>query len=448
MTRLPLNDQLQSFFRNKPISLHVPGHKNMTIGDLDQIEGYMDITEITGFDDLHEAEAILKESMKTLEKHSDYEAVFLVNGTTSGILSVIQAFSSGEGVYVMTRNMHKSVFNALDLSHQRAHILPMCQSRVTSQYQGPQPASCAKINDFKQAKLGIFTYPNYYGETFDIRSWIDHLHQLDVPVLIDEAHGAHFDLEGFPESTLNMGADYVVQSFHKSLPAFTMSSVIYIHKDAKLRHEVKRYLTQFQSSSPSYLLMAGLERAAQFYHHYDSGIFFEKRAKLIGLLKGKGFDVREVDDPLKLVVRYPNVTGYDVKRLFEESHIYVELDDMYQVLLVLPLWHEGDRFNFELLSQRIQAFDTSRLEPAQLQATELYLDGGAYYSERFKTLEMPYQDAVGCVLGQHIMPYPPGIPILFKGEIITQDMIKLIRHWLSFDVRIEGLHDGKIKVKE
>ena len=98
------------------------------------------------------------------------------------------------------------------------------------------------------------------------------MHQLNIPVLIDEAHGAHFGLQGFPDSTLNYQADYVVQSFHKTLPALTMGSVLYIHK-MHLIENIIEYLSYFQTSSPSYLIMASLESAAQFYKTYDSSVF-------------------------------------------------------------------------------------------------------------------------------------------------------------------------------
>ncbi len=91
-------------------------------------------------------------------------------------------------------------------------------------------------------KLAVLTYPNYYGETFNVEEVIKSLHQLNIPVLIDEAHGVHFGLQGFPDSTLNYQADYVVQSFHKTLPALTMGSVLYIHKNAPYRETIIEYL--------------------------------------------------------------------------------------------------------------------------------------------------------------------------------------------------------------
>lgn len=135
---------------------------------------------------------------------------------------------------------------------------------------------------------------------------------------------------------MNFNADYVVQSYHKTLPALTMGSVIYIHKDAPLRQQVIDYLTYFQTSSPSYLIMSSLELANKFYKEYDSTLFDQRRKMLIDLLVNMGFTVIEPEDPLKLVVSFEGVEGYDVQKWFEDKEIYVELADMYQVLLVLP----------------------------------------------------------------------------------------------------------------
>lgn len=112
---------------------------------------------------------------------------------------------------------------------------------------------------------------------------------------------------------MNFNADYVVQSYHKTLPALTMGSVIYIHKDAPLRQQVIDYLTYFQTSSPSYLIMSSLELANKFYKEYDSTLFDQRRKMLIDLLVNMGFTVIEPEDPLKLVVSFEGVEGYDVQ---------------------------------------------------------------------------------------------------------------------------------------
>ena len=444
----PLSDKLDAFLDEEAISLHVPGHKNMTIGNLDQQLSFKkDMTEITGLDDLHHPEEIILKSMETINKHKDYTAYFLVNGTTSGILSVIQAFSTLPGKYIVARDAHKSVFHGLDLANATATLLEMKLSEMTNQYVGPNVK--AEIKDFEDGKLGIFTYPNYYGECFDVQTMINRFKEKEIPVLIDEAHGAHFDLNGFPTSSLNMGADYVVQSYHKTLPSLTMGSVIFIHKNAPLKEMVLKYMTYFQTSSPSYLIMSSLELAQRFYENYDSDQFYSKRAQLVKKIKARDIEVLEVEDNLKLIIRCPGYTGYELQQLFEEKGIYVELADAFQTLVVLPLWHSEDRFPFDTLLNRINEIKVERREPIETTKVDIRLQSGKYYSGIIeKTRWIDIDKAENEILGNDIVPYPPGIPVMFKGETVTQNMIKLMNYWYAQHVRVEGIKKHKIEVKD
>lgn len=441
----PITQKLNELIDHKAIPLHVPGHKNMTIGHLNKLKFEMDMTEITGLDDLHHPEEIILESMQSINKHPDYEAYMLVNGTTSGILSGIQAFSSIEGNYLISRNVHKSVFHGIDLTQQNADIMPMMISDMSRQYIAPDLTQA----QFDKQKLAIMTYPNYYGECFDIKEAVETLHQHDIPVLVDEAHGAHFNLPHFPKSALEVGADYVVQSYHKTLPALTMGSVLFIHKDAPMKEEVIRYLGYFQTSSPSYLVMASIELAHQFFKDYDSTLFFEKRDLLLQVLEKTGFEVIKVADPLKVLIRYPGYSGHEIQTWFEAQHIYPELADEYQVLLVLPLWHQQDNYPYTDLLDRIRAIELPPPKTTVDEAFPLPVNEGTYIPRAITSATWVDLDhAIDQVLAKHIIPYPPGIPIFLKGERITQNMIKLMRYYLQQGGRVEGINNDKILVKD
>lgn len=444
---LPLINKFQSLMNETPISMHVPGHKNNTIGNLNQLNINMDMTEITGLDDLHHPEDVLYKSMANISKHDDYETFYLVNGTTAGILSVIQAFAYLSGDYIIPRNAHKSVFHGLELARGNAFLMAMDASDDTHQYLGPKYKN---IHHFKENhKLAVITYPNYYGECFDIKSQINHLHQLQIPVLVDEAHGAHFDLEGFPQSSLNMGADFVVQSYHKTLPALTMSSVLFIHKDAPMKQQVINYLSYFQSSSPSYLLMSSLELAHQFYKNYQTDLFFERRQKLITHLEQQGITVTKVDDPLKLCLSHSAYDGYELQALFEAQSIYIELADEKQVLLVLPLWHKHDNYLYSELLARIDRIQLTK-QPIKISERQITTtDIGYYtYSVNSKTRKINIEDAKGEILANHIVPYPPGIPIMLKGEKISANMVELLHYWSTQNLRVEGIENNYIEIKD
>ncbi len=447
MSYQPLRQKMKSWGQSVPISMHVPGHKNGTIGDLSFTKPQYDVTEITGFDDLHHADDVLYQSMQTLDQHPNYKGYYLVNGTTSGILAVIHAFANRKGTVSIARNVHKSVFNALDIGGQSANIMPTSMSAQTNQYLVPEVNTSIKTD----YKLGVVTYPNYYGETYDIEKVIRDYHAISVPVLVDEAHGAHFGLDGFPASSMNDDADYVVQSYHKTLPSLTMSSILWIHKDAPYRAQIELLLQTFQSSSPSYLLLESLESAQTFYRHYQSDYFFKKREILIEKLKESAFEVIESQDPLKLVIRCKGWSGQEIQALMEENAIYVELADEQSVLWVLPLWHVDDRYPFALLLQRIARMKIGAVREITQhgQAPMLYSQAGEYNAVAPNSfVEMSFEHAYGKILAAHLIPYPPGVPSLLRGEKMTKDMIKLIHYWQTRGIRIEGLTNGKIKVED
>ncbi|ATH63505.1 arginine/lysine/ornithine decarboxylase [Staphylococcus pasteuri] len=441
----PISNQLKNLISHQSISMHVPGHKNMTIGLLKNLDFKMDMTEISGLDDLHHPEEIILDSMAQFNKHQDYNAYLLINGTTSGILSVIQALAHQSGEYLIPRNVHKSVFHGLELAHQKAKFTKMKVSSTSHHYLSPQLQDL----DLNNQKLAIMTYPNYYGETYDIQSDIELLHSKHIPVLIDEAHGAHFDLKGFPTSSLNYGADYVVQSYHKTLPALTMGSILYIHKDAPHKEEIKQYLSYFQTSSPSYLVMASLEMAHTFYEEYQSDIFFEKRKLLLSSLENKGFIVNDVDDPLKMLITYPGYSGYDIQNWFEKEHIYVELADDYQVLFVLPLWHQGDEYPFNILLEKINSMLLPDIKQVSHFYPELMTECGEFVPIFYNDVKwIDINDSLEYRLARHIIPYPPGVPILFKGEKITENMIKLMNQYQQSNMKVEGIKDNQILIKD
>ena len=443
--KLPITQKLDDLIHHHSISLHVPGHKNMTIGYLDALSLKMDMTEITGLDDLHHPEDTILESMNRVNKHPNYDAYYLVNGTTSGILSVIQAFTHIKGRYLISRNVHKSVFNALDLTQQSADILPMYRSDKSYQYLAP----LIDTKMLRHQKLAVVTYPNYYGECFDIKQCVKQFHDYNIPVLVDEAHGAHFNLKHFPKSALESEADYVVQSYHKTLPTLTMGSVLFIHKNAPLKDEVIKYLGIFQTSSPSYLVMSSIELAHQFYNSYDSSLFFEKRKQFIETLRQQHFEVIGVEDPLKLIVRANGHTGLEVQRYFEKNHIYIELADDYQILIVLPLWHFNDRYPFKTLLNRIKTIKLPKKAKEKLEPVLLPLEKSVYVSKYINhAYWININKAQDKVLAQHIVPYPPGIPVFWKGEKVTKNMIKLMQYYLSHSVRVEGIKNDKILVKD
>lgn len=456
----PILNQMKAHFEDlEPISLHVPGHHYNTIGHLNEIQFKYDVTEIEGMDDYHHPESIILESEKKLTRNQLYESRYLVGGTTSGILSAIlgvlhnHQHVDGHRIAIM-RNAHKSIINAINIAKANTYILPTKISESTNEYSG---VDLDQVNHdiLKNVEVVVLTYPNYFGETYHIKEVIEFFQSRNIVTIIDEAHGAHFDIStSFPSSSINYGADIIVQSYHKTLPAFTMSSVIHIRKDNLYIEDVWRMYSILQSSSPSYMLMLGLEHAHQFYLDYDEMLFFHRRQELIDTFRKKGFQVITPSDPLKLMITHQEFSGFQIAELLAQHHIYTELSNGKFSLIILPLWHNGDRYPFKTLLERIKQLKIEHvaLKDIIIKENDILLnknssDGVINYRTQSDLKKwIPISESEGYFSVQPIVPYPPGIPLIMQGEEIKKTAIEGLAQYISNSGKVHGIKEGNILV--
>lgn len=404
-----LTDKLNQLKKDNAISMHVPGHKNMTIGNLGKLKWTDDMTEITGLDDLHSPEDILFGLNDFLsEKQPGYQAQAVVNGTTTGILSAIYALKEEVDGFLVIGDAHKSVYHGLDLAG-----VP---------FKGLSPGDL--INTVVKNTGVVITYPTYSGHTIPrLAEMIDHVRNSGGIVIVDEAHGAHLGItERFLPSALSYSADIVIQSYHKMLPALTGASVVFI-KGGAVHKKMMKYIDYFETSSPSYLILASIELAQLFYNDFKDEIFFSKRNELISRLKNRGFSVREADDPAKITLNMDAVSPYALFDAMNREDIYSEMVTEKGVLWCLPLFHQGDGYPFELLLERLDnlSFTQTRVEDAETENFDFLLGKPAVRS---------------------VVPYPPGVPLIHEGERFTEEVIKSIIHKKIYHVKIEGIQDN------
>lgn len=457
--RRPLVETLIEFQRKKPISFHVPGHKN---GDLSGLPEAMrqalafDLTELTGLDDLHYPEQAIGEAQRLLaETYGAKQSFFLVNGSTVGNLAMVYGVcTEGDGVIVQ-RNSHKSIFHALELvKAQPVYVAPEWDGESLT-------ATGVAVTDIKEAVLAypsakavILTHPNYYGmTTAGLREIISFCHSKNIPVLVDEAHGAHFQT-GFSTaaSALELGADVVVHSAHKTLPAMTMGSFLHVQGDLVDVKKIQKYLRMLQSSSPSYLIMASLDDARAFVQNYsrpDIRSFESKRKKFVAGLKSiKNLEVFEADDPLKLMLRVPKWSGFQLKRQLEKLDIHVELADAYQVLLILPLLKQPQHYPFAEIRSRIkEAVKALAGEPREAIAVKMPIQQQISVPElSFEEMDADggewilYAHALNRISAGMVVPYPPGIPLIVAGEKWTMAKLEGLMDYLATGAEIQGEH--------
>ncbi|KON82720.1 hypothetical protein AF331_21685 [Rossellomorea marisflavi] len=459
-SKMPLVQAINKHIKNNPISFHVPGHKNGILTGDPAHKG--DMTELTGLDDLHDAEGPIAEAQALLSNlYGSTSSHFLVNGSTSGNMAAILATCTDGDYILVQRNCHKSVWNGIRLAGAVPVLLePEWEEKGESVLGVSLETVKEALEAFPNAKACVLTYPTYYGFTYSIEGIIGELHARGIPCIVDEAHGAHFQAsDKFPESALALGADIVIQSAHKMLPAMTMGSYLHIKGPRVDEGRLKEYLSMLQSSSPSYPIMASLDYARSYLgtmtpSEVDRGLeaisgFISKLDRL-----HPGLEVVRADDPLKVLVRFTGWSGYRLQKRLEEIGVFAELADPRQVLFIFPLLKESDGFPYGEALERIRAMLEGEGDGVKRKETFIPPASSRSYSllsMEWKEMKdrdeeaVSLQSAAGRISSQMIIPYPPGIPLLLKGEAITDDVMVRLKEYVDMGAAIQGRHELKEK---
>jgi arginine/lysine/ornithine decarboxylase len=460
--RMPLVEALRNHIRKNPVSFHVPGHKDGKLyGDEFKELLRYDVTELTGLDDLHApAEAIGEAQGLLSDYYGSAKSYFLVNGSTAGNLAMILGVCNEGRIVLVQRNCHKSILNGLKLANVQPVFLhpefDQQSNTATGISQGTLEQALLK---YPEAEAIILTYPTYYGMVYDLKSIIEIAQRQGIAVLIDEAHGAHLAYgEPFPPSALELGADVVVQSAHKTLPAMTMGSFLHIQGDRVDSYKIEQYLGMLQSSSPSYPIMGSLDYARYYIASYteeDLDFLLIKRKNFIDSLKEAGYEVIEGADPLKLLIRLQGLAGFQLQERLEEEGVFTELADPDQVLFILPLLKKDDYFPFDHTIVKMSNIQGGNSKPRHFTAKQGNIITTLRYS--FKEIEEKRKDwvsldeAEGCIAGEVLIPYPPGIPLFYPGEEVTKAKIAELKRLWKEGAKFQGHHklsEGKISVLE
>lgn len=441
----------------RTVPMHMPGHKRMIMPS-DRLPYELDITEIQGADDLHDADGILKDAMdRAAVLWKSKRTWFLVGGSTCGILSGIRAAAPfGSGV-IVARNCHRSVYHAIELGGYKAHWIIPGQNREFEICLGITAAQVREmLIRHPESAAVIITSPTYEGILSEVRSIAAVCHKAGVPLIVDEAHGAHlglFEDSGFPKGAVDAGADIVVQSIHKTLPAMTQTALLHLQGDIVAEKEIERQLGIFESSSPSYpllisidscidlLVREGPELFAQWRQALEK--FYERTERLscIKILRErqlKGRNGTAVSrDPAKILINFSRagMSGSKAAQILRERYgIEIEMSSGMNVLAMTGC---GDgRGSLDRLSDALLHMDRLLLKSAGKAA------GGRKTREVMPPVrtscniltavscpgeELPVSECEGRICGEYLYAYPPGIPILAPGEYIESAHLRIIR---------------------
>lgn len=451
--------------------MHMPGHKRnfSIVGETPLKE--IDVTEVEGTDDLHDPEGIILKSMeKTAELYGSYFCRYVVNGSTCGILSAIYAFTERGDRVLVARNCHKSVYNAINI----CGLLPVY---VTPEYDDEfsingsiSPALVEKaLNEYPDIKLCVLTSPTYEGVVSNISAISKILHEKNIPLAVDEAHGANLGFsEYFPKGAIKSGADCVIHSTHKTLPCLTQTAAVHICKslwEGEELQEACRKLTEalgiFETSSPSYVLMSSIDQCMNYLSENSEKAFesyknmledFSEKAKALKHIKilCKGNDRKENHksfydfDSGKLVIslKNTNLNGAEFEKILREKYkIQTEMTSL-NYCVAMTSFCDSEK-GFEMLFNALSHID-QEYGAENIFINENTMDGkiieppvSIYEARKCQKEYVSLEEAEGKICGEYVFAYPPGIPIFAPGELITKELTE----------EIKSLYKAKINLK-
>lgn len=437
---------------------HMPGHKRQKWGQLPEALCKIDITEIDGFDDLHQPRGILFSLQKdAAELYGADESFYLVNGSTAGILSAVSCALPAGGRILMCRNCHKSAYHAAYLRNLTISYLDPPVLREYDIFDGVTAGQVREALD-REPEIGavLVVSPTYEGRISDIQAIADLIHKRGIPLIVDEAHGAHLGLaEGFAPNSCQAGADLVIHSVHKTLPALTQAALLHVNGGLVDRDYLKRFLHIYQTSSPSYLLMASIDNALHYVKKDGAQAFlrFRKRFELMlerlsacRHLRFLSMDSERQDiGKLLISVKGTSLGGKQLYNILRRE--YRLQPEMASVSFVLAMFTINDsEEGYAKMERALLEIDHGIHADAGTEAAFLYqgrrtanraIPLGAAWEMRTKIL--PVGDSVGGYAGEFVNLYPPGVPILAPGEQITEELCENILICLKQGLTVQGI---------
>ncbi len=473
-TQTPFLTQLIAYANSDTAPFDVPGHK---LGQIeDDFATYLGLKTLKldsnaprGLDNLSNPQGVLKEAQDLMaEAYGASRAYFLTGGTSEGILAMIMSACRAKEKIIMPRNVHKSVVNGLILSGAIPIFMTPEMDHELGIANGVSLETVKKtILEHPDAKALFIINPTYFGAASNLKEIVEFAHQHKMAVLVDEAHGAHFGFtEQLPVSAMQAGADMSACSIHKTVGSLTQSSVLLLNSQLIEHNLVKSTLNILRTTSPSSLLMASLDSARK--HIYLHGK--EKLDRIIEMAQKTRSEIDKIPglstygkqyfesrgatgyDQTKIIIKVSELglTGFDAyKILFDNYHVQLELAETHIVLAVLSMG--TTQAHLDALVKGLKGLAETHHKPKIVRTAIRQTDFEAYTRPR-EAYHAPKKyvhasEALNTIAAESIMIYPPGIPIVIPGEIISQDVLDdLAFYKQQGSMILSDTEDGLIKV--
>jgi arginine/lysine/ornithine decarboxylase len=467
----PLYEALEKFRKKRIVPFDVPGHKrgrgNPELVELlgEKCVG-LDVNSMKPLDDLCHPSSVIREAEDlAAQAFGAANCFFMVGGTTSAVQSMILSVCKAGDKIIMPRNVHKSAINALILCGAiPVYVNPDVQPRLGISLGMTPTAVEEAIKANPDAKAVLVNNPTYYGICSDLRTIVKLAHAHGMKVLVDEAHGTHFYFsDKLPVSAMAAGADMAAVSMHKSGGSLTQSSLLLLNDTVNV-DKVRQIINLTQTTSASYLLMSSLDisrrnlalngeksfakviEMAEYAREEinDVGGYYAYGKELVNGTSVYDFDVTK----LSVYTRDLGLAGievYDILR--DEYDIQIEFGDISNILAYISI---GDRLqDIERLVGAM--YDINRLyrkDKAGMLATEYIAPRvsvaprEAFYADK---ISLPIRETAGKICAEFVMCYPPGIPILAPGELITNEIIEYILYAKEKGCSMQGTEDFAVE---
>ncbi|MGO4887941.1 aminotransferase class I/II-fold pyridoxal phosphate-dependent enzyme [Anaerobacillus sp. MEB173] len=472
----PLFTGLLEHTKKNPVQFHIPGHKKGNGMDpefknfIGENALSIDLINIGPLDDLHHPHGIIKHAQELAAKAFGADHTFFsVQGTSGAIMTMVMSVCGPGDKIIVPRNVHKSIMSAIIFSGATPiFIHPEIDNDLGISHGITTDSVEKALEKHPDAKGLLVINPTYFGIAADLQKIVEIAHSYNVPVLVDEAHGVHIHFhDRLPLSAMQAGADMAATSVHKLGGSMTQSSILNIKEGLISPKRVQSIISMLTTTSTSYLLLASLDVArkrlateGEYLIENVINLANETREKInniegfycVGpeiLGKKATYDL----DPTKLIISVKNlgITGHDAEVwLREEYNIEVELSDLYNILCIITV---GD--SIETTSILIEALQKlsdlhvtmkKEIKPIPVHVPRIptlaLSPRDAFYAE---TESIPFEESDGRIIAEFVMVYPPGIPILIPGEIITSENLEYIRENITVGLPVQGPEDYELR---
>jgi len=473
-SKTPLFDALMEYVNNKTIPFHVPGHKKGQ-GMWNEFKDFvginvlsMDVTVFKQVDSLHKPTGAIKAAQELAADayNTDY-TFFCIHGTSGAIQAMIMSVVGPGDKIIIPRNVHKSVTTGIILSGAApVYMQPEIDNAVGVALNVTPETVEKTLESNPDAKAVLIVNPTYYGVSTDIEKIVKIVHSYGIPLIVDEAHGPHLHFNSkLPISAVDAGADICSQSTHKIIGSMTQSSLLHVRKGYVDVNRVKTVMSLLQTTSPSYILLASLD-VARKQMVMEGEKLLDKTIELanyaresINKIEGYYCFGEEVlskkgayaFDPTKITITCKDLglSGYELERILAEKyHIQPEMSDLYNVLCVFSLGDTKESVDKLInalkeisdvqccsIRRKIEILDIPNIPEQMLTPRDAF---------NSLTVSIPLADSMGQISAEFLMAYPPGIPILCPGEMITKEIIDYVKALKKANLYVQGTEDPEV----